>query len=181
MTAAPLASRRAQPTGGDGQPATTLLLGLISDTHGLLRPEVFPAFAGVDHIVHAGDIGDPDILVELAAIAPVTAVWGNTDGPEVRAGVPERARLEVAGTLVRVVHGHQYHDLTTGRLARENPDAGLVVYGHTHQPKIERVGGVLVVNPGSAGPARFLLPVTVAIAEVAGGRVSAKLVRLIDR
>jgi putative phosphoesterase len=153
-------------------------VGIISDTHGLLRPEVFTVFAGVEHILHAGDIGPADLLVELEAIAPVTAVWGNTDGWEVHGRVPEVARVELAGVRVTVVHGMQVGSPTPERVAAAYPDADLVVFGHSHRPVIEQVGGVLAVNPGSAGPRRFQGPVTVALAELSPGRTSARLVEL---
>lgn len=144
-------------------------IGIISDTHGLLRPEVFDLFAGVDHILHAGDIGGPDILVELEAIAPVTAVCGNTDGWEIRARVPETARLELNGLPIVVTHGDAFGSPTPEAVAAAYPDAALVVFGHSHRAIIQRVGGVLAVNPGSAGPTRFGLPATLAVAETAPG------------
>ncbi len=153
-------------------------VGIISDTHGLLRPEVFPVFEGVEHILHAGDVGPADLLVELEAIAPVTAVWGNTDGWEVRARVPEVARVELGGVTVVVLHGMQLGSPTAAGAAAAYPDAELVVFGHSHRPVVERVGAVLAVNPGSAGPRRFRDPVTVAIAELSPGRTSARLVEL---
>lgn len=153
-------------------------VGIISDTHGLLRPEVFPVFEGVEHILHAGDVGPAELLVELEAIAPVTAVWGNTDGWGVRARVPEVARVELGGVAVVVFHGMQVGSPTPARAAAAYPDAGLVVFGHSHRPVIERVGGVLAVNPGSAGRRRFRDPVTVALAELSPGRTSARLVEL---
>lgn len=156
-------------------------VGIISDTHGLLRPEVFSAFEGVDHILHAGDVGSTGLLVELEAIAPVTAVWGNADGWEVRARVPEVARVELGGVAVVVVHGMQVGSPTPAKVAAAYPAAGLVVFGHSHRPVIERVGGVLAVNPGSAGRRRFRDPVTVALAEVQGGEVSARLVPLVEQ
>jgi putative phosphoesterase len=156
-------------------------IGIISDTHGLLRPQVFDALEGVDHILHAGDVGDPDILVELAAIAPVTAVWGNVDGMEIRARVPEVARVELGGVRIAVVHGMQFGSPTPQKVAAAYPDAGLVVFGHSHRPLIQQVGPTLAVNPGSAGPRRFKDPVTVAIAEIEDGRVQARLIDLIPR
>lgn len=153
-------------------------VGIVSDTHGLLRPEVFTAFAGVDHILHAGDVGPVDLLVELEAVAPVTAVWGNTDGWEVRGRVPEVARVELAGVRVVVVHGMQVGSPTPESVVEAYPDADLVVFGHSHRPVVERVGEVLAVNPGSAGPRRFHDPVTVALAELSPGRTSARLVQL---
>lgn len=133
-------------------------IGLISDTHGLLRPEVFDVLDGVECILHAGDVGGEDILVELGALAPVTAVWGNTDGFAIRERTSETARLELAGWDVVVVHGHQL-GAPTPRLLREvHGSADVIVYGHTHRPLVDR-NGSLVVNPGAAGPARFnILP-----------------------
>jgi putative phosphoesterase len=153
-------------------------VGIISDTHGLLRPEVFPVFEGVEHILHSGDVGPADLLTELEAIAPVTAVWGNTDGWEVRSRVPEVARVELGGVPVVVLHGMQLGSPTAARAAAAYPDAGLVVFGHSHRPVVERLGAVLAVNPGSAGPRRFRDPVTVALAELSPGRTSARLVEL---
>jgi putative phosphoesterase len=156
-------------------------IGIISDTHGLLRPQVFEVFEGVEHVLHAGDVGDPDILTELAAVAPVTAVWGNVDGWELRGRVPEVARLELGGVRIAVVHGMQFGSPTPQKVAAAHPDAGLVVFGHSHRPLIQQVGPTLAVNPGSAGPRRFKDPVTVAIAEIEDGRVQARLIDLIPR
>lgn len=153
-------------------------IGIISDTHGLLRAQVFDVFAGVDHILHAGDLGDPDILTELEAIAPVTAVWGNVDGGDLRARLPEVARVELSGVSVVVLHGMQFGSPTPEKAAAAHPGAGLVVFGHSHRPVIRQIGSVLAVNPGSAGPRRFKDPVTVALAEVEDGRVTARLVEL---
>jgi putative phosphoesterase len=150
-------------------------VGIVSDTHGLLRPELFEALDGVDRILHAGDIGSLDILAELEALAPVTAVWGNTDGWDVCRRVPEVAEVELGGVRVVVAHGHQLGSPTPAALAARCPDAGLVVFGHTHQPLIERVGGVLAVNPGSAGPRRFRLPVSLALATIDEGSVDVRL------
>ena len=150
-------------------------IGIISDTHGLLRPEVFPVFEGVEHILHAGDVGPTDLLVELEAVAPVTAVWGNTDGWDVRRRVPEVAELELGGVRVVVVHGQQFGSPTPDRVAAAHPGAGLVVFGHTHQPLIEQVGSVLAVNPGSVGPRRFRLPVSLALGTIEEGSVEVRL------
>jgi putative phosphoesterase len=155
-----------------------LKIGIVSDTHGLLRPELFPALAGVEHVLHAGDIGGVELLTELEAIAPVTAVWGNTDGWDVRSAVPEIARVELGGTAIAVLHGHQMGTPDPPSVAARFPDAGLAVFGHTHRPVIQRSGGVWVVNPGSAGPRRFSLPVSIAIAEIEDGIVDVKLVTL---
>ncbi len=153
-------------------------VGLISDTHGLLRPEVFEHFAGVEHILHAGDVGPADLLTELEAIAPVTAVWGNTDGWDVRQRCPEVARLELAGMSVVVVHGQQLGSPTPEKLAARYPEADLIVFGHTHQAVIRQVGSVLAVNPGSAGRARFGVAPTLALATLEAGRVTAEVVKL---
>jgi uncharacterized protein len=161
--------------------STPLKLGLISDTHGLLRPEVFTVFEGVDRILHAGDVGDRDILVELASIAPVTAVWGNTDGGELRDALPETAELDLNGLRIRILHGQRFGSPTAKTVAAANHDVGMVVFGHSHTPEIERIGSVLAVNPGSAGPARFSLPITAAIAEIRNGSAEARLVELVRR
>jgi putative phosphoesterase len=156
-------------------------IGIISDTHGLLRPQVFEAFEGVEHVLHAGDVGDPDILTELETIAPVTAVWGNVDGFDILSRVPEVARLELGGVRIAVVHGMQFDSPTPRAVAAAYPDAGLVVFGHSHRPLIQQVGPTLAVNPGSAGPRRFKDPVTVAIADIEDGKVRARLIDLIPR
>lgn len=154
-------------------------IGIISDTHGLLRAQVFDVFQGVEHILHAGDVGDPGILTELAAIAPVTAVWGNVDGMDLRARIPEVARLELGGVRIVILHGMQLGSPTPQKAAAAHPDAGLVVFGHSHRPIIQQAGPTLAVNPGSAGPRRFKDPVTVAIAEIENGTVQARLIDLI--
>jgi len=156
----------------------TLKVGIISDTHGLLRAEVFEVFEGVDHILHAGDFGDVGILDELAAIAPVTGVWGNVDGWDVRGRVPEVAQVELAGARVVVLHGLRFGSPTPEKAAAAYPDADLVVFGHSHRPVVRQVGSVLAVNPGSAGRQRFRDPVTVALADIFAGRVTARLVEL---
>ncbi|HYW07951.1 MAG TPA: metallophosphoesterase family protein [Longimicrobium sp.] len=153
-------------------------VGIISDTHGLLRAQVFEAFEGVEHILHAGDIGNEDILIELGAIAPVTAVWGNTDGGAIRGSVPEVAETELGGVRVVVLHGMQLGSPTPERAVAAYPGAGLVVFGHSHKPVIRGVGSTLAVNPGSAGRQRFHDPVTVALAELVDGKVTARLVEL---
>ena len=153
-------------------------IGIISDTHGLLRNEVFEVFAGVEHILHAGDVGPPGILTELEAIAPVTAVWGNTDGFDIRKRVPEVAHVELDGVPVVVLHGMQLGAPTPEKAAASYGGAGLVVFGHSHKPVVRQVGATLAVNPGSAGPVRFRDPVSVALAELEDGRATAWLVEL---
>lgn len=145
-------------------------LGLISDTHNLLRPEVFEMFRGVDRILHAGDIGEPDILTALEAIAPVTAVWGNTDGFEIRGRVPEVIEERIEGFAFLLIHGHQLGSPTPDKLNRAYPDAEVIVYGHTHKPLLTVVDQVVtVMNPGAAGPFRFGLPASVGIMELEPG------------
>jgi uncharacterized protein len=155
-------------------------IGLLSDTHGLLRPEVFRALEGVDHVLHAGDVGPPELLDELEAIAPVTAVFGNTDGWALRARTVESARVSLGGVRAAVLHGHLLPAATAAHAAAANPGAGLIVYGHSHRPEIRRIGDALVVNPGSAGPRRFRDPVTLAVARIEDGAVSAELIRLVE-
>jgi putative phosphoesterase len=152
-------------------------IGLISDTHGHLRPEVFDALAGVERVIHAGDVEDPDHLTDLAAIAPVTAVAGNVDGLAVRAVLPEQAVVDAAGVRVAVIHGHQVHPDYRRLLARF-PDARVIVHGHTHVPRCDRVGDVLIVNPGAAGQAQKGHPPCVAILEVVGGEPAVRYVPL---
>ena len=145
-------------------------LGVISDTHGLLRPEVFDAFEGVDHIVHAGDVGNPGILGDLEALAPVTAVYGNTDGPELRRMLPQVAMLELDGFDIVVTHGDQLGSPTPDALHSAFPDAQIIVYGHTHRPLLTLVDVVVtVMNPGGAGARRFKLPPSVGILELEAG------------
>ena len=138
-------------------------IGVISDTHNRLRSEVFQHFEGVERILHAGDVGSPDLLTELEAIAPVTAVYGNTDGFELRDRVVEVAELTLEGRRVVVLHGDQLGSPTPAALRQRHPEADIIIYGHTHRPLVEEVGGVLVVNPGSAGAARFGIPPSVGI------------------
>lgn len=145
-------------------------LGVISDTHGLLRPEVFEIFREVDHILHGGDVGTAEILIDLAAIAPVTAVYGNTDGPELRARLPQVASLRLDGFDIVVTHGDQLGSPTPARLHEAFPEAEIILFGHTHKPLLELVDRtVTVMNPGSAGQRRFDLPVTVGILELEPG------------
>ena len=145
-------------------------LGVISDTHGLMRPEVFRAFEQVDHIVHAGDIGPLDLLTELEAVAPVTAVYGNTDGPEVRQRLPQVAHVELEGFDIVVTHGDQLGTPTPEGLNAVFPDAQIIIYGHTHRPLLTVVDVVVtVMNPGGAGHRRFGLPPSVGILELEPG------------
>lgn len=148
-------------------------IGLISDTHGLLRPEALAALAGCDHIVHGGDIGGQAILDQLAAIAPVTAVRGNNDYQAWASAVPNTARVSIAGLDLFAVH-----DIATIGLDPAAEGIDVVVYGHSHKPLAERRGGVLYLNPGSAGPRRFSLPVSVAELTVADGQMNARIIEL---
>jgi putative phosphoesterase len=163
-------------------------IGVISDTHGLLREAALEALRGSDLIVHAGDVGGREILEALSQIAPVHAVRGNTDYGEVGATLPRNAALEIplpagpsagvpAGepTLVYVVHILEDMDLDPAAAG-----IGIVIYGHTHRPTVEWKGTVLYLNPGSAGPRRFDLPVTVARLEFPGGKGSPPEVELVD-
>jgi len=157
-------------------------LGVISDTHGLLRPEVFRAFERVVHILHAGDVGPPSLLAELEALAPVTAVYGNTDGWELRGRLPQTAVTELDGFRVVVTHGDQFGSPTPAALQAAFPDAELIVYGHTHRPLLTLVDLVVtVMNPGGAGPRRFGLPPSVGILELEPGiPPRGRLVPLLD-
>lgn len=138
-------------------------IGLISDTHNQLRSQVFDIFEGVELILHAGDIGHVDILVELETIAPVHAVMGNTDSPALQPRVRDEVILELEGHRVTVVHGHLLGSPTPGLLRAAYPEAQVIVYGHTHRPAVEELDGCLVVNPGAAGAARFGLKPSVAL------------------
>ena len=157
----------------------TALIGLISDTHGHLRPEVFRAFDGVDRILHAGDAENADILADLDAIAPTTSVWGNVDGPAIQALASEEATIRVDGLTVALIHGHQVHPAYESLVARF-PDARVIVHGHTHVPRCLAVGDALVVNPGAAGRALKGYPPTVALLEVTGGEPSVRHVELAE-
>ena len=145
-------------------------LGIISDTHGLLRPEVFEVFREVDHILHAGDIGPLELLTELEAIAPVTAVYGNTDGWDVRHRLPQVAELELEGIRIVVTHGNQFGRPTPEALNAAFPDADVPVFGHTHRPPLATVDVTgTAMNPGGAGARRFDLPPSVGIMELEAG------------
>ena len=148
-------------------------VGVISDTHGLVRPEALAALAGVEHIVHAGDIGAPAVLDALGRIAPVTAVRGNNDREAWAAGVPETEIVEIGGASLYVLH--DLHELDLDPRA-----AGFaaVIAGHSHQPRQENRDGVLFFNPGSSGPRRFKLPISVGRLTIERGRVAGALVTL---
>ncbi len=145
-------------------------LGVISDTHGLLRSDVFEVFKKVDHILHGGDVGRWEILIDLEALAPVTAVYGNTDGPELRRKLTQVAQVELDGFDIVVTHGDQFGHPTPAALHDAFPRAEIIVYGHTHKPLLELVDRtVTVMNPGGAGHPRFGLAPSVGILELEPG------------
>lgn len=152
-----------------------MLIGLISDTHSLVRVEALVALDGVEMILHAGDVGGLSVLRELRGIAPVHAVIGNTDDPAM--GLPASVDLALGGLTVHVSHGHELGSPTPDKLARRY-DADVIVYGHTHKPLIEARGRTLIVNPGAAGPRRFNLLPSVALLRIDAGRASAEIVPL---
>jgi hypothetical protein len=151
----------------------SLKVGVIADTHGLVRPEAVEALRSADVILHAGDVGGSHVLQELGEIAPVIAVKGNVDLEAWARGLPDRRRLELGGATVLLLHDR----------AAVGPDPAakgvqVVVFGHSHQPLAEREHGVLWFNPGAAGPARFRLPVSLGLLEIGDGHVRERLVRL---
>jgi putative phosphoesterase len=145
-------------------------LGVISDTHGVLRPQVFEVFREVDHILHGGDIGNWDLIVELQALAPVTAVYGNTDSFDIRSRVPQVAEVELDGFPIVVTHGDQFGSPTPAKLHEAFPNADIIIFGHSHKPLLELVDKtVTVMNPGGAGAPRFGIPPSVGILELEPG------------
>jgi putative phosphoesterase len=150
-----------------------MLIGVISDTHGLLRPEAIAALRGSGHIIHAGDVGSPEILEKLAAIAPVTAVRGNIDKAAWSRKLAETAVLELDGVCIYVLH-----DLAQLDLKPKAAGFAAVISGHSHVPKQETRDGVLYFNPGSAGPRRFKLPVTVGKLILGDGGVRGELLHM---
>jgi uncharacterized protein len=149
-------------------------IGVISDTHGLLRPEAVELLRGSEHIIHAGDIGAPEIIPELRKIAPVTAIRGNVDTQTWAQSFPETEVVELGGVDIYILHDANAIDL--------NPKAAgfaAVISGHSHKPKQERKDGVLYFNPGSAGPRRFKLPISVGRMEIVDGKVSAEILLLL--
>jgi hypothetical protein len=157
-------------------------LGIIADTHGLLRPEVFRVFERVDHILHAGDVGPSELLDELGALAPVTAVYGNCDDFDLRGRLPAVVEKRIEGLDFVLLHGDQLGSPTPEALAEAYPNAEVIIYGHTHRPLLTTIDTVVtVMNPGGAGPRRFSLPPTVGIMELeAGLPPRARLVPLLD-
>ena len=150
-----------------------MLVGVISDTHGLLRPEAIAALAEAEHILHAGDIGDPAILKALEKIAPVTAIRGNIDRSGECANLPATEAVELGGKFFYLVHSLADLDI-------QPTSAGVsaVISGHSHKPVIEHRNGVMYLNPGSAGPRRFNLPITLALMTIAD-EVNARIVELV--
>lgn len=145
-------------------------LGIISDTHGQLRPEVWDVFAEVDQILHAGDIGPLDVLYQLEQMAPVLGVYGNTDGWDIRHKWPAEQHVEIEGLNFTVVHGDRFGQPTPAQLRAAYPDADVIVYGHTHMPLLELVDKtVTVMNPGAAGPQRYDILPSVGIMELEMG------------
>lgn len=158
-----------KPIEADGR----AVVGVVSDTHGLLRPEVVEALEGVDRIVHAGDVDDPEILDRLDTVAPVDAVRGNVDRGRWARGLPSTAVVEVAGRTLYVLHRLETLDLSP---AAAGFDA--VIYGHTHEPRVRRRDGVLYLNPGSAGPRRSGRPVCLALLRIGPDEMTVERVDL---
>ena len=152
---------------------TNFTIGVVSDTHGLLRPEAVEALAGVDHILHAGDVGDPRILDRLRAIAPLTAIRGNVDVSGVCGALPATEAVELGGLLFYLVHSLQ--DLDIDPVAA---GVAVVVTGHSHRADMQVRHGVLYLNPGSAGPRRFELSVTLARVVIADGTMRTRIIKL---
>jgi putative phosphoesterase len=152
---------------------TRARVGLISDTHGLLRDSALEVLRGVDHIIHAGDVGDPWILRRLGALAPLTAVRGNVDHGEWAQALPLSAEIEAGGAWI-----HARHVLDELDLDPAAAGFAAVIYGHSHRPAVDERRGVLYLNPGSAGPRRFRLPVSVAILDVGPEGLDARIVPL---
>jgi uncharacterized protein len=150
-----------------------VVIGVISDTHGLLRPEAIEALRGSQHIIHAGDVGEAEILEKLAAITPVTAIRGNVDKGAWARGLPETEVVEIGGISIYVLH-----DLAQLNLKPAAAGFRVVIYGHSHVPKQETRDGVLYFNPGSAGPRRFKLPISVGRITIRGEKIEAEIVEL---
>jgi len=151
-----------------------VIIGVISDTHGLLRPEAIEALRGSDHIIHAGDIGKPEILDQLKTIAPVTAVRGNVDDASWAKRIPLTDVVEVSGVSIYVLHILDQLDLKP-----EAAGFSAVIYGHSHVPNQEMKNGVLYFNPGSAGPKRFKLPITIGKLFLENSKLRGEIVRIL--
>jgi len=151
-------------------------IGVISDTHGLLRPEALAALTGADHILHAGDVGDPDILTRLKAIAPVTAIQGNIDEHGKCSFLPPIEIIELAGATFYMLHDGNQLDL--------DPIAAgfsVVISGHSHKPSIDWRKGILYFNPGSAGPRRFHLPISIGVIDIDGNTLRPAIIPLLPK
>jgi putative phosphoesterase len=148
-------------------------IGVISDTHGLLRPEAMAALQGCDAILHAGDIGSADILAQLATIAPTTAVRGNNDKGDWARSLAESEWIDIDGALI-----HLIHDIADLDVDPQAAGIRVVVSGHSHRPHIEERNGILHLNPGSAGPRRFRLPISLSILDIDHGHAAARIVEL---
>lgn len=148
-------------------------LGLITDTHGLLRPQAVEALRGVDALLHTGDIGGASVLSELAQIAPIRAVRGNNDTDAWAEAIPETARFELGGCVIYAIHDRKTLEVSLQQLGAE-----VLICGHSHRPSIETEDGVLCINSGSAGPRRFSLPIGVATLELSKGCAQAELITL---
>lgn len=159
----------------DKQEKTQKVIGVISDTHGLFRPEAVAALRGVDLILHAGDIGSAEVLETLQGMAPVVAVRGNNDKGDWAEELPQWEVTEVGAIYIYMIHDLKEIDLSPAAAGFQ-----VVVSGHSHKPSVEERKGVLYVNPGSAGPRRFRLPISVARLKVSGEAVRAEVIKLID-
>jgi len=148
-------------------------IGVISDTHRLVRPEILTALEGVEHIIHAGDMGSPDVIAELRRVAPVTAIRGNADAGDWAREFPETAIVQAGGIMIYVIHNIDSLDLDP-----RASEFSAVVYGHSHVPMQQTRDGVLYFNPGSAGPRRFHLPVSMGYLTVRGKSVSGEIILL---
>ncbi|WP_313086001.1 metallophosphoesterase family protein [Pseudomonas sp.] len=148
-------------------------IGVISDTHGLLRPEALAALQGCERIIHAGDIGKPEVLDGLRALAPLDAIRGNVDSGDWAVAIPERLDLQIGGLRIHVIH-----DVKTMAIDPVAERIDVVIAGHSHQPKLEEIDAVLYLNPGSAGRRRFRLPISLALLDIEDGQPRAQLVTL---
>jgi putative phosphoesterase len=148
-------------------------IGVISDTHGLLRPEAMTALQGCDSILHAGDIGSADILAQLATIAPTTAVRGNNDKGDWAQSLAETEWIEIDGMLI-----HLIHDIADLDVDPQAAGIRIIVSGHSHRPHLEERAGILHLNPGSAGPRRFKLPISLSILDIERGHAAARIIEL---
>jgi putative phosphoesterase len=155
------------------QSSSRKLIGIISDTHGLVRPQAIEALTGVDMILHAGDIGNQQVLDALKDIAPVVAVRGNNDNGDWAHALPEREVVEVGKVSI-----YMLHDVKEIDISPSGAGFHVVVSGHSHKPSVEECRGVLYVNPGSAGPRRFKLPVSLAHLKIIGEKVHANIIEL---